>query len=113
MYIDLGIEETEKFIENYIYVKIGEIQKEPIKSYKTMIQEEVQKQHKVLPEYRETEHELDDKNNVTSYKSEIYVLDEKKSEGLGQNKKKAQEEAAKAYYEMIQSNLAKQAQIDK
>lgn len=101
MYIDLGIEETEKFIEKYVYAKMGEIQKEPIKSYKTMIQEEVQKQHKVLPEYKDSEYQLDDKNNVIEYKSEIYVLDEKKSEGLGHNKKKAQEEAAKNYYEML------------
>ena len=66
-----------------------------------MIQEIVQKNHKTLPEYRDIEFQLDDKNNVTEYKSEIYVLDEKQSEGLGPNKKRAQEEAAKAYYEII------------
>lgn len=82
MYIDLGSDETEKFIEKYVYSKIIGIQKEPIKSYKTMIQEMIQKQHKVLPEYRDTEHQLDEKNNVIEYKSEIYVLEEKKSEGF-------------------------------
>lgn len=101
IYIDLGIEETEKFIEQYIYSKIDNIQKETVKSYKSLIQEIVQKNHKVLPEYRDTESQTDDKNNVIEYRSKIYVLDEKKSEGLGPNKKKAQEEAAKAYYEML------------
>lgn len=109
MYVDLGIEETERFIEKYVYAKIEDIQKEPVKSYKTMIQELVQKEYKVLPEYRETENILDDKNNVIEYKSEVYVLDEKKSEGFGPNKKKAQEESAKAYYETLKSNLANQA----
>jgi hypothetical protein len=39
------------------------------------------------------------------YKSEIYVLDEKKSEWLWSNKKKAQEEAAKDYYEKIKDQI--------
>ncbi|MBU0627368.1 hypothetical protein KKG31_02090 [Patescibacteria group bacterium] len=82
MYIDLGIQETEKFVEKHVYSKINSIQKEPVKSYKTMIQEYVQKEHKLLPEYRDIEHIVDDKANVTEYKTEIYVLDEKKAEGF-------------------------------
>jgi len=104
MYIDLGIEETEKFIEKYVYIKIEDIQKEPVKSYKTMIQELVQKEYKVLPEYRDVEHQVDDKHNVIEYRSDIYVLDEKKSEGFGPNKKKAQEEAAKNFYNQLTTN---------
>lgn len=98
IYVDLGIEETEKFIETYIYSKMDSIIKEPIKSYKTMIQEYVQKEHKILPEYKDIDYQMDDKGNVTEYKAEIYVLGEKKSEGYWSNKKKAQEEAAKNYY---------------
>lgn len=101
MYIDLGVEETEKFIERHVYSKIDSIKKEPIKSYKTMVQELVQKGHKTLPEYKDIEHIKDEKDNVTEYKTEIYVLGEKKAEGFGVNKKKAQEEAAKAYYNEI------------
>lgn len=106
MYIDLGIDETEKFIEKHIYTKMENIQKEAVKSYKSLVQEEVQKQYKVLPEYKDTEHQVDTNKNVTQYKSEMYILDEKKSEWLGSNKKKAQENAAKAYYE---TNLANKA----
>jgi dsRNA-specific ribonuclease len=36
---------------------------------------------------------------VITYKSEVYVLGEKKGEWYGPNKKKAQEEAAKNAYE--------------
>ncbi|PJA48900.1 MAG: ribonuclease III [candidate division SR1 bacterium CG_4_9_14_3_um_filter_40_9] len=103
MYIDLGIEATEEFIEKYVYSKIENIQKESVKSYKTMIQEIVQKKYKVLPKYKDIEHQLDDKNNVIEYRSDIYVLDEKKSEGFGPNKKKAQEESAKNYYQQMTS----------
>ena len=67
-----------------------------------MIQEIVQKQHKVLPEYKDIEHQIDEKHNVIEYKSEIYVLNEKKSEGFWPNKKKAQEEAAKNLYTQLQ-----------
>jgi len=50
LYIDLGIDITQQFIEKYIYTKMEKIGKKPVKSYKTMIQEIVQKQHKVVPE---------------------------------------------------------------
>jgi dsRNA-specific ribonuclease len=72
-----------------------------VRSYKTMIQESVQKEHKTIPEYLDTPHDVDTKWNAVTYKSELYVLWEKKSEWVGSNKKKAQEEAAKKYYETL------------
>lgn len=101
LYIDLGIEVTEQFIEKYIYMKLEKIEKNPVKSYKTMIQEIVQKQHKVVPEYKDIEFKKDDKGNITEYKSEIYIVGKKISEWFGSNKKKAQEEAAKRCYETV------------
>lgn len=80
LYIDLGIEITEKFIKKYVYSKLERIEKSPVKSYKTMIQEIVQKQHKVVPEYKDSEHIVDEKGNVTQYKSEIYIIGKKTSE---------------------------------
>ena len=101
LYIDLGIDITQQFIEKYIYTKMEKIGKKPVKSYKTMIQEIVQKQHKVVPEYKDIEHKKDEKGNITEYKSEIYIVGKKVSEWFGSNKKKAQEEAAKNCYEII------------
>jgi len=101
LYLDLGTEVVEQFIEKYIYAKLEMIEKSPVKSYKTMIQEIVQKEHKVVPEYKDIEHIVDEKKNVTEYKSEIYVIGKKVSEWFGSNKKKAQEDAAKNYYESI------------
>ncbi len=101
LYIDLGIDVTEQFIKTHIYTKLEQIEKNPVKSYKTMIQEIVQKAHKVVPEYKDIEHKVDEKWNVTEYKSEIYIIGKKISEWLGSNKKKAQEEAAKKCFETI------------
>jgi len=101
LYIDLGVEVTEQFIKTHIYTKLTQIEKSPVKSYKTMIQEIVQKEHKVVPEYKDIEHIVDEKGNVTEYKSEIYIIGKKVSEWFGTNKKKAQEEAAKTCYIVI------------
>ncbi len=99
MFIDLWLEETEKFIGKYLYSKIEAISTQPVKSYKTMIQEMVQKDHKIIPEYVDTENKKDDKGNTLEYKSEIHVLWKKQSHWFGPNKKKAQESAAKDLYE--------------
>jgi ribonuclease III len=102
LYIDLGIDVTEQFIATYVYTKLEHIEKSPVKSYKTMIQEIVQKKYKVVPEYKDSEEKRDEKGNVIEYRSEIYVVGKKVSEWCGSNKKKAQEEAAKRYYELLQ-----------
>lgn len=101
LYIDLWIDITEQFIRQHVYSKLEKIERNPVKSYKTMIQEIVQKEHKIVPEYKDIEHIVDEKGNVTEYKSEIYIVGKKISEWFGPNKKKAQEEAAKKCYEKI------------
>lgn len=98
LYIELGIDEVERFIIKYVYSKFVGLQKWSVKSYKTMVQELVQKEQKIIPEYIDTEAEVDEKGNVLKYKSDLYLASVKKSEGFGTNKKKAQEDAAKNYF---------------
>lgn len=98
IYIDIGIEATEAFIEKYVYSQIDLISKDPVKSYKTMVQEIVQKKYKQLPFYKDMEDVKDDKGNTIQYKSDLFVVDKLVWTWLGINKKKAQEEAAKMYY---------------
>jgi len=102
LYIDLGYDITQQFIETHVYSKLEQIEKSPVKSYKTMIQEIVQKEHKVVPEYNDIEEKKDDRGNITEYRSEISIVGKKVSEWFGSNKKKAQEEAAKNYYMTLQ-----------
>lgn len=101
IYIQCGASQVEKFIHAYIYSKKGGLQETDIKSYKTKIQELIQKQHKIIPEYIDIEEQKDEKGNVTQYRTEIHVNQEKKSEWFGTNKKKAQEDAAKNYYQQL------------
>jgi ribonuclease-3 len=61
LYIELGIGETEKFIKHHIYHKLENIKKSHVRSYKTMVQELVQKEHKTIPEYVDTPHDVDEK----------------------------------------------------
>ncbi|MFA5747753.1 MAG: ribonuclease III [Candidatus Absconditabacterales bacterium] len=101
-YIDLGIEVVENFIKKYIYSKFEQISKIPIRSYKTMIQELVQKKFKITPQYIDVENKKDDKGNVLEYKSELIIQNKKEAEGFGINKKKAQEDSARNYYEKLE-----------
>jgi dsRNA-specific ribonuclease len=52
---------VENFIKKYIYSKFEQISKIPIRSYKTMIQELVQKKFKITPQYIDVENKKDDK----------------------------------------------------
>ncbi len=98
LYLDLWYDVVEKFIYTYIYKKITTLQTHSIKSYKSMVQEIVQKSHKIIPEYRDFESIKDEKGNVIEYTAEMYINGEKVSEWVWTNKKKAEEAAAKAYY---------------
>ncbi|MDR0650902.1 MAG: ribonuclease III [Candidatus Peribacteria bacterium] len=100
LYLDMGEPTVEYFVNKYLYPKIKTISKHPVKSYKTMVQEIIQRETKITPEYFDSEFVVDDKKNVIQYKSELLVNGEKKAEGFGTNKKKAQEAAAKNFYEL-------------
>ena len=100
LYIDFWPDEVLKFVEKYLYPFMSTISTHPVKSYKTLVQEIVQKDTKQIPEYRESEEEVDEKGNVLVYKSEIYINNEKVAEWTWVNKKKAQESAAKQYYQL-------------
>ncbi|MDR2415995.1 MAG: ribonuclease III [Candidatus Peribacteria bacterium] len=73
LYLDQGESVVEKFINKYLYPKIKTISKGPVKSYKTMVQEIVQRETKLTPEYVDVEFAFDNKKNVTTYKSELLV----------------------------------------
>jgi dsRNA-specific ribonuclease len=67
-------------VEKYLYPFMDTISTHPVKSYKTLVQELVQRDIKQIPEYRETEAEVDEKGNVLLYKSELFINNEKAAE---------------------------------
>jgi len=100
LYIDFWPDEVLKFIEKYLYPFMDTISTRPVKSYKTLVQELVQRDTKQIPEYRETEVEVDKKWNVLLYKSELFINNKKTAEWTWVNKKKAQEAAAQQFYQL-------------
>ena len=76
----MGETEVVRFVEKYLYPKIKTISKSPVKSYKTLVQELIQKDTKLTPEYLDSEVETDDKGNVKIYRSDLMVNGQKKSE---------------------------------
>ena len=103
IFIDLWYNEAENFVKKYVYSMYNEVDKNPVKSYKTMVQEYVQHNTKQTPVYIDFEEVKDSKWNVTKYRSDLTVWWKKVSEWFGTNKKKAQEDAAKNYYESMKS----------
>lgn len=69
--LDMGYEIMENFVLKVVYPEIKEIAKAPVKSYKTMAQESIQKLYKQLPVYKDSEEKVDDKGNVLLFRSEI------------------------------------------
>ncbi|HRX63542.1 MAG TPA: ribonuclease III [Candidatus Absconditabacterales bacterium] len=101
IFVDFGYQQTEEFVQKYVYSMYDKIDKNPVKSYKTMVQEHVQKHYKQIPEYQEVEDQVDSSGNVLAYKSSLFVQGKEVSIGFSTNKKKAQEEAAKNFYNTI------------
>ena len=66
-----------------------------------MAQESIQKHYKQLPVYVDCEEKVDEKGNVLLFRSEIMVAEKVLASGFWTNKKKAQEDAAKNYYEEL------------
>jgi dsRNA-specific ribonuclease len=64
-----------------------------------LVQELSQRNTKKIPEYVESDAEVDEKWNVLVYLSELFINWEKVAEWKWSNKKKAQEDAAKNYYQ--------------
>ncbi len=104
LYIDMWEETVYRFVENVLFKPyIEKINIEELKSYKSKLQEYVQKLYKIVPEYKDFEFEKDKKGNVIVFKAEVYINWEKWWEGFGPNKKRAQEEAARnAYKEYVE-----------
>ncbi len=105
IYLDLWEQQAREFINKHIYSKFNEIRKSwNVKSPKSMLQEHLQNKHKLIPVYIDIEEEVDEKWNVTQYKSEVYLEDKLLAEGFWPNKKKAQTEAAENALEKIRKN---------
>ncbi len=106
LYIDFWHDEVLNFVKKYLYPLFDTISTHPVKSYKTLVQELSQRKTKQIPEYIESDAEVDEKWNVLVYLSELFINGEKVAEWRGTNKKKAQENAAQNYYQEYCNNIS-------
>lgn len=104
VYLEFGPDAVEKLIEKHILGKLSAHTELSVKSYKSHLQELIQKGHKITPTYIEKEIGKDPTTNDILYESVVMMWDEQLWVGTGTNKKKAQEQAAKNAYEKLISN---------
>lgn len=104
LYIDSGADTVEILVQKYILGKLSAHTDLSVKSYKSHLQELIQKNHKITPTYTETEIWKEPGTNDILYESVVSMWDEKLWVWTGTNKKKAQEQAAKNGYEKLTSS---------
>ena len=100
-YLDSGIKKTSDFIVNVIIkFKLKDLESNPISDYKSLVQEFVQKNTHMLPNYT-TIKEDGPEHQKTFTVELIFTVNKKRHSffGNGSNKKRAQQNAAKCAYE--------------
>lgn len=104
LYLDLGYEVSKAFILENIYADLEAILlSQPVKDYKSLLQEYTQSVFSITPEYRVLgEFWLDHEKSYTSW---VYLRETLIGEGSGSSKKKSQEDAAKNAY-MQKENIS-------
>ena len=96
-YLVWWYEPVEKFIERTLY-PYKDKWVVPVKSWKSKLQEHVQKTLKKLPVYEEFEETVEESWNVLVYRSEVSIEWKKVAEWVWASKKKAQDLAAQQAY---------------
>ena len=103
IYLDGGLKSVKKFISIHFHQVIKNHEKNLVKDYKTLLQESLQKEHQVYPEYHlvSTEGPPHLPNFVVECCIEIYDM---RTTGEGQSVKAAEQNAAMKAYNAIVEN---------
>jgi len=108
LYLDFGADTVEKIVQKYILPKLDRHTEQSVRSYKTLLQEHIQKNHKVTPHYEEKEIGKEPTTGDQIYESSVYQDSQLLGTGTGTNKKKAQEAAAQNAFESLTSEAPTQ-----
>lgn len=94
IFLDLGLDETKKFIEKALLPYLSDIiEKKLYKDYKSKFQEKTQEQTGTTPNYKIIEERGPD--HAKTFRTGVFVGSKKIAEGNGPNKQDAEQEAAK------------------
>jgi ribonuclease-3 len=93
LYLDFGYEKAKEFVIKNVIGDLRELmRKEELKDPKTLLQEEIQRDFNVLPEYKVVKEE--GKEHEKLFFVEVYFQGKKIGSGIGSSKQKAEIEAA-------------------
>ncbi|RJQ25402.1 ribonuclease III [Candidatus Parcubacteria bacterium] len=93
LYLDRGLEEAAKFIENSILNKLDEIiESQGLKDPKSKLQEKTQEIHKISPEYKIIQEEGPDHAKI--YTIGVFLKENLLAQGKGKSKQEAEKNAA-------------------
>jgi len=105
-YLDNGIIKTKEFILHYIKPEIEKtVQNEHEKDYKSLLQELIQKNHKLCPQYK-TESESGPEHNKI-FTVNVFVEEKFIGQGAGRSKKDAEQNAAKNAYKKLNAKIVR------
>ena len=93
VYLDQGLDEVRSFIANTVLVDAPELLTQGLKDPKSILQEKIQRIHKVSPSYKTLKEEGPD--HAKHYTVGVYLNDKLLADGVGASKQEAEKEAAK------------------
>ncbi len=97
-FLDSGFLKVRKFILKYFVPEINKVlENKHRKDYKTLLQEFLQKRHRIYPKYHLVKKTGPD--HAKEFWMEVQVLDRRYGPGRGRNKKEAERKAARLAYE--------------
>jgi len=97
---DQGLKKTEQFLEKNVLPRIEAVsQQKTLKDYKSRLQEWVQEQDQVIPEYRLLESKGPDHDRI--FHIGVFIKNKKIAQGQGSSKQKAEQLAAKKSLEKL------------
>ena len=106
LYLDQGLEQVEKFINEAVFPLIPEIlERGSLKDYKSLLQEETQEKYRSSPQYQVAKEFGPD--HAKTFIIEVFVNNQQIGQGTGPSKQKAEQQAAKVALEKIKSGLLK------
>lgn len=94
VYLDQGLEEARKFVDDYLFIFIGEIIKnKAYLDFKSYLQEKIQERNKISPIYEVLKEEGPD--HQKTFTVGVFVENKMIGKGKGRSKQEAEERSAK------------------
>jgi ribonuclease III len=102
LYMDQGLDATRTFVEGVVLPDIEEMISTGLKDPKNMLQEIIQRKHKVSPLYQTLHEEGPDHNKI--YSVGVFIEEKLLAEGSGKSKQEAEKNAARKALDSVMNS---------